>query len=284
MKRMICLGIAVFMGLFVNFQKAYAVEDLPFFGDPVQWNQTERLRVELFGRYIITSNTPVQYGRDRVRGDKNSPRHEEGLMLQYRLSDDPLFGKLEIGVSMGVGTRDDTYDNLQVRLEIADTLFDRVRIGLGRSEQVNIGRVAGADRALEATYIVLGIKMFENTSFLVTANGRYNLASSLPSRITEVYDADKKNPLRAELGPQIYWRAHQYLTMFAAPSVSFDDNFKPSMVGLKSGLQWQFGKQFLSPMNPFSHFSFYIGEEWKANTGNMKKTGFNLGMGIIYRF
>lgn len=290
MKKLGSISIcAIFLAIIIaSATQAYAFNDPIFFDGHTQWNQTEKLRVELFGEYAIRSNIPVQYGPDKKFG--NSPaRHREGLQVQYRLLEDPTIGKIEIGLQVRIDTRDDAPDSLlRGPIEVAYTLpknvSDRFRVRLGFADQMNMGTKAGSTREISSTYVGFDIKILDTERWLISFNSTYNISSSIPSKNLAVYDGERKNPLRAEVGPQVYWKAHQFLTFAAAPTLDFDNNFKPTMIGLKSGLQYDFGKQFFSADSPASHLSWYIGEEYRANTSDFKKNAFGVMMGIRFKF
>lgn len=271
----------------VAINPTYAMEDPPFFGGHTQWNQAEKLRAELFGEYIITSNIPQQYGPDKPYGN-SSARHREGLQLQYRLLEDPAIGKIELGLHVRIDTRDDAPDSLlRGPIEVAYTLpkglSDRFRVRLGFADQMNIGNKAGATREIGSTYVGADVKIFDSAQWLVSFNSIYHFSSTIPSVVLDRYDGERRHPLRAEIGPQVYWRAHPVLTFMAAPSLYFNDNFKPTMAGVQSGIQYDFGKHLFSPDNPASRLSWHFGTEYKMNISD-SKDAFGVFMGLRFRF
>ncbi|MBU6414906.1 hypothetical protein KGQ34_01515 [Patescibacteria group bacterium] len=289
MRKLGFLSVSGFFFITVLADNAYPFDNPPFFEGNVQWNQTEKLRVELFGEYVIRSDIPVQYGKDKKYG-KSPARHQEGVRLQYRLLDDPAIGKIEMNLSVRIDTRDDAPDGLhRGPVEVAYTLpknwsLDFLRVRLGFSDQMNIGANAGSTREIGSAYVGADVKLIDTEKWLVSVNSTYHFSSNVPSKILTVYDGERKNPLRAEFGPQVYWRARPFITFVGAPSINVDSGFKPTMVGLKSGMQYDFGKQFFSPNSSASGFSWFIGEEWKINIAGLDRKAFQLTSGLRVRF
>lgn len=264
-----------------------AMESPPFLDGHTQWNQVEKLRAELFGEYVITSNIPQQYGPNKFYG--NDPtRHREGLQLQYRLFENPAIGKIELGLHVRIDTRDDAPDSLlrgpiEVAYTLPKSLSDRFRVRLGFADTMNIGTRAGSTREIGSTYVGADVKILDTKQWLVSLNSLYHFSSTVPSKILDTYDGERKHPLRAEVGPQVYWRAHPVLTFMAAPSLYLNDNFKPTMAGAQSAVQYDFGKHFFNSDNPASRLSWRFGTEYRTNLSG-SKDAFGVTMGLRFRF
>ena len=139
----------------------------------IQWNQEQRLRVNISGQYIFASNMPLQVGLP------DSERHANtllGTQIQYRIWEDPNWGKLEGYLGLGLYTGVDIFDLLNLKASLGYT-FETWRLELGVDRTLNIGRNHGkTERGLKNYWVGLSKLLVDDGSLRADVYGNYFLS------------------------------------------------------------------------------------------------------------
>lgn len=201
----------------------------------LQRDQEDRLRVELSGRYFLLNDQAVQIG-------KSSPNalSQFDTRLQYRLFENPGWGKFECYLGFSLLTHWDVPDRLDFAKECGYTFLETVRLEIGHLNMLNIG-AAQPGRGLSAYWLGGSGRIMSTKSFELDSYVRYFPKSNLPAAVSGRLKPSKE-PLMFEGGLRAEYRAMRHLSLFAALYGYFDDSFTLARIGAYPGVQYYIGE------------------------------------------
>ncbi|GEM_PF-3752321 len=193
--------LAVFLALPVA---SFALEPSGFF----QWNQADRLRLELSESFYPINDKPVQVGKS-----SDPARSQFNTTIQYRLFEMPSLGKFEVLVVSSLDTHEDIYDRLEMLFGGAYT-FGNFRAEIGHERMLNIG-TSNRDRGVSLLWVGGSYKVYDEKNVLVDVYGRYYLHSNIhPTVSNQVQD---RNRLTAEVGTHLTYQPFKTIEITLAP-------------------------------------------------------------------
>ncbi len=205
----------------------------------IQWNQKQKLRINISEQYFLANDTPLQVGLP------DSKRHANtlfGMGLQYRLWEDQHMGKLEGYLGLGLSTGVDIFDLLNSKLSLGYT-FETWRLEVGVDRTLNIGRSHGqTERGLKNYWVGLNKLLVDDGKFMVDVYGNYFFKSNDSAVISYYSEAEK--PRMLEFGTRLSYKILPYLTITGAPFLLLDNELAIGSVGVYPVLLYDISKHW----------------------------------------
>ncbi len=218
---------------FVTEAKAFMPSEL------IQWNQEQRIRVNISGQYFFLNNSPLQVGLP------DSKRHANtlfGTQIQYRIWEDSDLGKLEGYLGSGLSTGVDIFDLLNLKGSVGYTLKTwRLEVGVDRT--LNIGRNHGkTERGLKNYWVGVSKLILDDDAFMFDVYGNYFFKSNDPAVVSDYPKQEKQRML--EFGTHMSYKILPYLTITGAPFLLLDTKLEIGSVGIYPVLRYDISKHW----------------------------------------
>jgi len=228
------LRYALFLGLLLLLTTALPVR--AFEPDELlQWDQEERLRGEISLRYLMLNSQTVQINR----GGPNALSKFDAR-FQYRLFENPGWGKFECYLGFSLLTHWDVFDRLDFAQECGYTFEEAIRLEIGHLQMLNIG-ASNRGRGLSSYWVGGSGRVLATEPLKLDGYLRYFFDSNLPAAIQKRLESAEE-ALTLESGLRIQYRLLPSLTLFGAPYLYFDDSLSLARVGVYHGIRYQIGE------------------------------------------
>lgn len=209
--------------------------------DLTQW-QDAKFRFLIRERLYLYNDRPAQFNKDE---DSGSTRSARDLKVQFRLFENPDWGRIDMFTGITLSTIMDVPDRLDHTYELSWRVWKKIRLEFGHFREQNIG-IINPDRGRKYTWIGTGYRLMDSDDLSWDIHGRYYLDTNASARISnQLYDTPAlglKNQLTAEIGSSFHLRLNDYFSVILAPSILFNKNIGVSSLKTAATLQYEIWK------------------------------------------